>query len=153
MRVFSCAVAVAVTIALAGCGQSSMPSDLSNRLSTSVVSLAELASSGEEGKALARLKSIEAAVKKALDAGDISQEKAESIQAAIDAVRADLEATVAAEKAAAEKAAAEKAAAEKAAAEKAAAEKAAAEKAAAEKAANDRDDDKPGKGKRKDDDD
>ena len=147
MRATKVVIFAATLSLLAGCSSgASLPADLSSTLTKSVVALSESASKGDEAAALKKLAAIEASVKKSLADGDISKEKAASIQKAIDAVRADLEKVVAAEK----QAAADKAAADKLAADEAAAE-AEAERLAEEQKDDDDDEDK-GKGRGKKDD-
>jgi TolA-binding protein len=138
--------------ALAGCAATPDVSDTaSQQLQESVRLVATRASEGDPSAAVTELDTLQSRLDSAVDSGDVSAERSQTIQAAIDLVRTDLAQKIAdaeAASAAEAAAAAEQAAADKAAADKAAADKAA-EKAAEEAAkdAEDAEDDKPGNGK------
>jgi hypothetical protein len=140
--------------ALTACAPKPAVSDeAAEGLQASVLVVAESAAASDLARAVTELDALQARFDAAVGSGDVSDERSEKIQAAIDLVRADLAEQVAAAEAAAAKAAADKAAADKLAAE----QKAAADKAAAEQAEKDKDkgNDKggPGKGDDKDDED
>ena len=135
--------------ALTACApQPAVSDEAAEGLQASVLVVAESAAANDLARAVSELDALQARFDGAKESGDVSDERSEKIQAAIDLVRADL-----AERVAAAKAAADKAAADKAALDKAAADKLAEETAAAEQAEKDKDNDKPGKGNNKDDDD
>ena len=116
-------------------------------LQASVLVVAESAAANDLARAVTELDALQARLDAAVGSGDVSDERSEKIQGAIDLVRADLAERVAAAEAAAAKLAEEKRLAD----EQAVADKLAEEKAAAEQA--ERDKGKPGKGNNKDDDD
>ncbi len=86
------AIALSVAV-LAGCAPT--PAALSEEVSTGmqsgVVAVAEAAAAGDAVGALARLDELQQKLDAALAAGEVSAERAGAIQAAIDAVRADLQ--------------------------------------------------------------
>ena len=88
------AVALSVAV-LAGC--SPAPTTLSEEISTDmqsgVVAVAEAAAAGDSVSALARLDELQQKLDAALAAGEVSAERADAIQTAIDTVRADLQPT------------------------------------------------------------
>jgi len=91
------ALAVGVVIVLAGCATQA-PSDLdvetSGALQASVVEVATLAADGDVSGAIARLDTLQGEVDAAVASDALTDERAESIQEAIDEVRLDLEALV-----------------------------------------------------------
>ena len=141
--------------ALTACApQPAVTDEAAEGLQASVLVVAESAAANDLARAVSELDALQARLDGATASGDVSDERSEKIQAAIDLVRADLDERVAAAEAAAAKAAADKAAADQIAAEqKAAADKAAADKAAADQAEKDKNQGKPGKGNNKDDED
>lgn len=86
------APALALMLVFSGCSQSG--SDLSAaaapELQSLVVSVAETAATGDFSAAVAELDALQAALDTARAQGDVTEERASSIQAAIDVVRADL---------------------------------------------------------------
>jgi len=85
--------AVALSVAVfSGC--SPTPTALSEEVSTDmqsgVVAVAEAAAAGDPASAMARLDELQLRLDAALAAGEVSAERADAIQAAIDTVRADL---------------------------------------------------------------
>jgi hypothetical protein len=137
--------------ALTACApQPAVSDEAAEGLQASVLVVAESAAANDLARAVSELDALQARLDGAKESGDVSDERSEKIQAAIDLVRADLaERVAAAEKAAADKLLEEQRLAD----EKAAADTIAEEKAAAEQAEKDKDNDKPGKGNNKDDDD
>ena len=87
------AIAVALTFGLSACNS---PEQTADAMHTSVVQIAERAVAGDFAGALAELQLLERDVTVALDAGRIDADREQAIRAAIDLVRADLEAAVAA---------------------------------------------------------
>ncbi|WP_448811591.1 hypothetical protein [Agromyces bauzanensis] len=83
------AVAVALTFGLSACASTE---DTVAELHTSVVQIAERAAAGDYAGALAELALLDRDVTAALDAGRIDEEREQQIRAAMDLVRADLEA-------------------------------------------------------------
>ena len=137
--------------ALTACApQPAVSDEAAEGLQASVLVVAESAAANDLARAVSELDALQARLDGAKESGDVSDERSEKIQAAIDLVRADLaERVAAAEKAAADKAAADKLAAD----QKAEADKLAEEKAAAEQAEKDKGKGGPGKGNDKDDED
>lgn len=92
-RLSSLLTALALVAVLAGCAAT--PATLSQQTSTAlqsgVVAVAESAAAGDQATALTRLDELQQTLDAALAAGDVSTERAAAIQAAIDAVRADLQ--------------------------------------------------------------
>ncbi|WP_448006559.1 hypothetical protein [Agromyces bauzanensis] len=84
------AIAVALTFGLSACGAST--EETSAALHTSVVQIAERAAAGDYAGALAELALLERDLAAAVDAGRVDTEREERIRAAMDLVRADLEA-------------------------------------------------------------
>jgi hypothetical protein len=84
---------VALAAVLAGCAGTSttLSSQTSTALQSGVVAVAESAAAGDPTSALARLDELQQTLDAALAAGDVTAERAAAIQAAIDAVRADLQ--------------------------------------------------------------
>ena len=80
------------TVLISGCAP--MSEDLSastaEQLQTLVVSVAETAATGDAAAALIQLDALQQELDTAVAAGDVGDERAEAIQAAIDLVRADL---------------------------------------------------------------
>ena len=78
---------------LAGCtpAPSSLSPELSSELQRGVVAVAESASAGDAATALIRLDELQQRLDAALTAGEVSTQRAASIQSAIDAVRSDLQ--------------------------------------------------------------
>ncbi|GAB2451140.1 membrane protein involved in colicin uptake [Conyzicola lurida] len=127
---------------LLGCApQPDLSDSAAQTLQQSVQQVATLASTGDPTGATAELDALQGELDAAVDSGDVTAERSQTIQTAIDAVRADLAQQIAAAEAAAAAAAAaeaERVAAEQqAAAEKAEADRIAAEQAAAEQQAAD----------------
>ena len=91
------ALAVGVVIVLAGCATPT-PSDLdaetAGALQASVVEVATLAADGDVAGAIARLDTLQGEVDAAVASEALTDDRAAEIQAAIDAVRLDLEALV-----------------------------------------------------------
>ena len=134
--------------ALTACApQPAVSDEAAEGLQASVLVVAESAAANDLARAVSELDALQARLDGAKESGDVSDERSEKIQAAIDLVRADLAERVAAAEAAAAKLAEEQRLAD----EKAAADKLAEDKAAAEQAEKDKG--KPGKGNNKDDDD
>lgn len=92
-RLASLVATVALAAVLAGCA--AVPQPLSRQASTDlqagVVAVAESAASGDQTSALARLDELQQSLAEAVTAGDVTAERAASIQSAIDLVRADLQ--------------------------------------------------------------
>lgn len=86
-------IAVALTFGLAACNTAE---DTSTAMHNSVVQIAERAVAGDYAGALAELALLDRDVTSALDAGRIDTDREQEIRAAIDLVRADLEAALAA---------------------------------------------------------
>ena len=84
------AIAVALTFGLSACGASS--DDTAAAMHTSVVQISERALAGDYAGALAELALLDRDVAAALDAGRIDAAREAQIRAAMDLVRADLEA-------------------------------------------------------------
>lgn len=80
------------TVLISGCAP--MSEDLSastaEQLQTLVVSVAETAATGDAAAALIQLDALQQELDAAVAAGDVGDERAEAIRAAIDLVRADL---------------------------------------------------------------
>lgn len=86
-------IAVALTFGLSGCNT---PGDTSAAMHTSVVQIAERAAAGDYAGALAELALLDRDVAAALAAGRIDTAREQEIRAAMELVRADLEAALAA---------------------------------------------------------
>ena len=88
---------LAAVLALAGCA-STEPTELdasaADQLQTSVVEVATLAADGDVTGAIEQLDALQAVLDDAVAANDVSVERAATIQAAIDSVRADLVALI-----------------------------------------------------------
>ena len=84
--------AVVLAAVLAGCGATpaALSQETSTALQSGVVAVAESAAAGESATALTRLDELQQTLDAALAQGDVTAERAAAIQAAIDAVRADL---------------------------------------------------------------
>ncbi len=91
-RVAWLAPVLASVILLGGCApqNTDLSSDAAAQMQTMVVSVAETAATGDHAAAIAQLDLLQAELDAARERGDVSEEKAASIQAAIDLVRADL---------------------------------------------------------------
>ena len=136
--------------ALTACApQPAVSDEAAEGLQASVLVVAESAAANDLARAVSELDALQARLDGAKESGDVSDERSEKIQAAIDLVRADLAERVAAAEAAAAKLAEEQRLAD----EQAAADKLAEEKAAAEQAEKDKGKGGPGKGNDKDDED
>ena len=136
--------------ALTACApQPAVSDEAAEGLQASVLVVAESAAANDLARAVSELDALQARLDGAKGSGDVSDERSEKIQAAIDLVRADLAERVAAAEAAAAKLAEEKRLAD----EQAAADKLAEEKAAAEQAERDKGKGGPGKGNDRDDED
>jgi hypothetical protein len=83
------AIAVALTFGLSACNT---PADTSATMHTSVVQIAERAAAGDYAGALAELALLDRDVAAALDTGRIDTAQEQEIRAAMELVRADLEA-------------------------------------------------------------
>lgn len=91
------ALALAATVLLSGCAPSD-PSDAATaRLDASVVQTADRAASGDYAGAAASLDVLQTRLAEYVEAGDVTADRSAEIQAAIDAVRADLAALIAAQ--------------------------------------------------------
>jgi hypothetical protein len=92
-RLSSLLTAAALAAVLASCAAPPTPlsSQTSTALQSGVVAVAESAAAGDPTSALARLDELQQTLDAALAARDVTAERAAAIQAAIDAVRADLE--------------------------------------------------------------
>ncbi|WP_181003305.1 hypothetical protein [Microbacterium sp. CJ77] len=79
-------------ILLGGCApqNTDLSSDAAAQMQTMVVSVAETAATSDHAAAIAQLDLLQAELHAARGRGDVSEERAASIQAAIDLVRADL---------------------------------------------------------------
>lgn len=86
------AIAVALTFGLSACNTAG---DTSAAMHTSVVQIAERAAAGDYAGALAELALLDRDVAAALDAGRIDTAREQEIRAAMELVRADLEAALA----------------------------------------------------------
>ena len=124
---------------LLGCApQPDISDSAAQTLQQSVQQVATLASTGDPAAATAELDALQGSLDAAVDSGDVTAERSQTIQSAVDLVRADLAQQIADAEAAAAAAAAEAAAeaeAARVAADKAAAEQAEADRVAAEQAA------------------
>lgn len=112
------AAALLLAAALAGCGpaDTGLQQDAARQLQERVLGVSQAAAGSDHAAALKALESLEADLGAAATNGQVSEDRRRSIVAAVAAVRADLEAEVAAAaKAAEEAAAAEKAKADAAA--------------------------------------
>ncbi len=86
------AIALSVAV-LAGCtpAPTTLSEEISTDMQSGVVAVAEAAAAGDSVSALARLDELQQKLDAALAAGAVSAERADAIQTAIDAVRADLQ--------------------------------------------------------------
>lgn len=86
-------VAVTVSVALSGCAGApeEIAAGTSELMQSTIVTAAGQAASGDTVSALATLDSLQAQLQKAVTSGDITSERAESVQQSIDLVRADLQ--------------------------------------------------------------
>jgi L-fucose mutarotase/ribose pyranase (RbsD/FucU family) len=90
------AVVLAVGLALTGCAQSGSDADFAaEELQRQVLDVTTASAEQNYSEALVRLAELEASVKDDLARGEISQARYESVMAAIELVRADLEAAAA----------------------------------------------------------
>lgn len=142
--------------ALAGCApQPDVSADAAPGLQASVQLVAQHAAAKDLPAAVAELDALQARLDSDVASGDVGEERAKTIQAAIDVVRTDLAQKIADAEAAA-KAIADQAALDKAAEDQAARDQAALDKAAEDEAKKNAEDkknaDKPGKGNDDDDD-
>ena len=86
-------IAIAFSVGvLAGCtpAPTTLSEEVSTDMQSGVVAVAEAAAAGDSVSALARLDELQQTLDAALTAGEVSAERADGIQAAIDTVRADL---------------------------------------------------------------
>lgn len=90
MRRSAAAIAVAVTLGLSACGTSA--EEATATLRTSVVQVAERSAVGDYAGALAELALLERDLVAAVEAGRVDAEREQRIRAALELVRADLEA-------------------------------------------------------------
>ncbi len=79
-------------LVLSGCAQSdvALSAESAGRLQAGVVSVAQMAATGDYAAAAAELDALQVELDTARGQGDVTDERAASIQAAIDVVRADL---------------------------------------------------------------
>jgi hypothetical protein len=86
------APALALVLVFSGCAQADtdLAGESATQLQSHVVSVAETAATGDYAAAMVELDALQAALDTAREQGDVSDERAATIQAAIDAVRADL---------------------------------------------------------------
>jgi hypothetical protein len=79
-------------LVFSGCAQADtdLAGESATQLQSHVVSVAETAATGDYAAAMVELDALQAALDTAREQGDVSDERAATIQAAIDAVRADL---------------------------------------------------------------
>ena len=86
------APALAFMLVFSGCAQSDtdLNAESAAQLQSLVVSVAETAATGDYAAAMSELDALQAALDAARDQGEVSDERAATIQAAIDVVRADL---------------------------------------------------------------
>jgi hypothetical protein len=84
---------LALVLVFSGCAQTDtdLAADSAGRLQSLVVSVAQVAATGDYTSAIAELDALQAELDASRGRGDVSEERAASIQAAIDAVRADLQ--------------------------------------------------------------
>jgi len=85
-------VLVAAVLLVAGCSTAPTPIDatVSTELQAGVVEIADAAAAGDFEAGLSRLDELQAQLDTAIDEGGVTTQAAVAIQAAIDAVRADL---------------------------------------------------------------
>lgn len=91
------ALALAATVLLSGCAPSDPSDAVTARLDASVVQTADRAASGDYAGAAASLDVLQTRLAEYVEAGDVTADRSAEIQAAIDAVRADLAALIAAQ--------------------------------------------------------
>jgi len=86
-------VAVTVTVALSGCGGApqEIAAGTSELMQSTIVTAAGQAASGDTMSALATLDSLQTQLQNAVTSGDITSERAVTVQQSIDLVRADLQ--------------------------------------------------------------
>jgi hypothetical protein len=83
-----------LTFTMAGCSPSDLSAATADDLQVSVVSIADAAAAGDTATALAAVDGLQQQLTAALDAGTVRAERGARIQAALDQVRADLQALV-----------------------------------------------------------
>jgi hypothetical protein len=93
VRTAAASIALATALTLSGCAADTtgITADTSDLLQSSVVVAAEQAAAGDTAGALSALDTLQAQLQQGSAAGDISADRAAAIQAAIDAVRTDLQ--------------------------------------------------------------
>jgi hypothetical protein len=91
------ALALVGTALLSGCAPSDPSDAATERLDASVVQTADRAASGDYAGAVASLDVLQARLAEYVEAGDVTADRSAEIQAAIDTVRADLAALIAAQ--------------------------------------------------------
>lgn len=91
------ALALVGTVLLSGCAPSDPSDAATERLDASVVQTADRAASGDYAGAVASLDVLQARLAEYVEAGDVTADRSAEIQAAIDTVRADLAALIAAQ--------------------------------------------------------
>ena len=100
-RAFAAASAVVLALAgsalLSGCAPTDPSDAATEKLDASVVQTAERAASGDYAGAAASLDVVQARLTEYVEAGDVAADRSVEIQAAIDVVRADLTALIAAQ--------------------------------------------------------
>ena len=101
LRAFAAASAVVLALAgsvlLSGCSPTDPSDAATEKLDASVVQTAERAASGDFAGAAASLDVLQARLTEYVEAGDVATDRSVEIQAAIDVVRADLTALIAAQ--------------------------------------------------------
>jgi hypothetical protein len=90
-------LALAGSVLLSGCAPTDPSDAATEKLGASVVQTAERAASGDYAGAAASLDVLQARLTEYVEAGDIATDRSIEIQAAIDVVRADLTALIAAQ--------------------------------------------------------
>lgn len=90
-------VALAASLLLSACAPTDPSGAATERLDASVVQTADRAASGDYAGASASLDGLQARLAEYVEAGDVTADRSAEIQAAIDAVRADLTALIAAQ--------------------------------------------------------
>lgn len=96
-RIAGALAVAALTVGLAACSTPAIDSTTAAQLQDTVVAVAEHASSGDGAAAVAQLDELQAQLDSAVDADLITAARAARVQAAIDTIRADLEALAAPE--------------------------------------------------------
>jgi hypothetical protein len=91
------ALALAGTMLLSGCAPTDPSDAATERLDASVVQTADRAASGDYAGAAASLDVLQTRLAEYVEAGDVTADRSVEIQAAIDTVRADLTALIAAQ--------------------------------------------------------